>query len=148
VEGRGFAASRRTARRGGTGVVSRGSVAVAAASRLLDRSFMKIADVPFHTTDWAQVPTTEHRGTTGVATWRTIEVGNLRVRMVEYSAGYRADHWCERGHVLLVLDGELETELGDGSRVVLRAGTSYQVADGASRHRSATASGARLFIVD
>ncbi len=109
---------------------------------------MKIVDVPFQTTDWAQVPTTEHPGATGVATWRTLEVGNLRVRMVEYSPGYLADHWCERGHVLLVLEGELVTELADGRRVVLRAGSSYQVADGASAHKSSTTAGARLFIVD
>ena len=109
---------------------------------------MQIVNVPFQTTDWASVPATEHPGATGVATWRTLEVGNLRVRMVEYSPGYLADHWCQRGHVLLVLDGELVTELADGGRVVLTAGTSYQVADGASSHRSSTAGGARLFIVD
>ena len=109
---------------------------------------MRIVDVPFHTTDWASVPATEHPGERGVATWRTIEVGNLRVRMVEYSPGYLADHWCERGHVLLVLEGELVTELRGGEPVTLRAGMSYQVADGASAHRSSTATGARLFIVD
>ena len=109
---------------------------------------MRIADVPFHTTDWATVPVTEHPGEVGVATWRTIEIGNLRVRMVEYSPGYVTDHWCERGHVLLVLEGELVTELRGAEPVVLRAGTSYQVADGASAHRSSTRTGARLFIVD
>ncbi len=72
---------------------------------------MQIADVPFMTTDWSTLHPTEHRGTTGVALWRTIEQGNVRVRMVEYSAGYQADHWCHRGHVLLVLEGELVTEL-------------------------------------
>ncbi len=109
---------------------------------------MKIVDVPFHTTDWASVPATEHPGERGVATWRTIEVGNVRVRMVEYSPGYLADHWCERGHVLLVLEGELVTELRGAAPVTLRAGTSYQVADGASAHRSSTETGARLFVVD
>src|SRR5205814_6843388 len=109
---------------------------------------MKIENVPFVTTDWSKVPATEHRGETGVATWRTVEVGNLRVRMVEYSAGYLADHWCERGHVLLVLEGELTTELRDGRRFVLRAGTSYEVADGDGAHLSVTERGAKLFIVD
>ena len=109
---------------------------------------MKIEDVAFMTTDWSAIAPTTHPGERGVATWRTLEVGNLRVRMVEYSAGYLADHWCQRGHVLLVLDGELITELDDGRTFVLPAGTSYQVADGASSHRSASPRGARLFVVD
>jgi quercetin dioxygenase-like cupin family protein len=109
---------------------------------------MQILDVPFGVTTWSAVPVTEHPGETGVALWRTLEVGNVRVRMVEYSPGYLADHWCSRGHVLLVLEGELTTELRDGSTHVLRPGQSYQVADAAMPHRSRTASGARLFIVD
>jgi quercetin dioxygenase-like cupin family protein len=109
---------------------------------------MPIRDVPFGVTDWSSVPKTEHRGETGVAWWRTLEVGTIRVRMVEYSPGYLADHWCSRGHVLLVLEGELTTELQDGSSHVLCAGQSYQVADDAMPHRSRTAGGARLFIVD
>jgi quercetin dioxygenase-like cupin family protein len=109
---------------------------------------MRITDVPFMTSDWSRVPATEHPGETGLALWRTLEVGNIRVRMVEYTPGYRADHWCRRGHVLLVLDGTLTTELADGRVVELRPGMSYQVADGAEPHRSSTATGARLFIVD
>lgn len=109
---------------------------------------MRIEDVTFMTTDWRQIEATEHPGTTGVARWRTVERGNIRVRMVEYSPGYRADHWCRRGHVLLVLDGELITELDDGKEFTLTAGTSYQVADDAGAHRSRTDTGARLFIVD
>lgn len=109
---------------------------------------MKIQDVMFQTTDWARLAPTEHPGESGVATWRTIEVGNIRVRMVEYSPGYVADHWCERGHVLLVLAGQLVTELRDGRRFVLEAGTSYVVADGDGAHRSLSPTGARLFVVD
>ncbi len=109
---------------------------------------MQIKDVPFGVTDWAQVPKTEHAGETGVASWRTLEAGNIRVRMVEYSPGYLADHWCSKGHVLLVLEGELVTELQDGTSHVLRPGQSYQVADGTAPHRSRTAGGATLFIVD
>lgn len=109
---------------------------------------MQIAGVPFMTTDWSKIQPTEHPGTSGVATWRTIEQGNIRVRMVEYSPGYEADHWCRRGHVLLVLKGELLTQLDDGTRVTLTPGTSYQVADDAGAHRSRTATGATLFIVD
>lgn len=110
---------------------------------------MKMHDIPFSTTDWSAVDRTEHKGETGIATWRTREYGGIRVRMVEYSPGYLADHWCQKGHILLVLDGRLETELADGRRVVLMPGQSYQVADGAEAHRSRTGTeGARLFIVD
>ena len=109
---------------------------------------MRLHDIPFATTDWATVEPTEHRGETGVATWRTRQFGDVRVRVVEYSAGYRADHWCEKGHILLCLEGELRTELRDGRVAVLTAGMSYQVADGAEPHRSSTATGAKLFIVD
>ena len=109
---------------------------------------MKIDALPFGTTDWSQVPPTEHPGETGMALWRTRQFGPIRVRMVEYSPGYLADHWCSKGHILLVLDGTLETELADGRRVTLTPGMSYQVADAAEAHRSATATGARLFIVD
>ncbi len=109
---------------------------------------MKIEGVPFGTTDWSRVPVTEHPGETGVARWRTVRAGDVRVRMVEYSPGYLADHWCEKGHILLVLEGELVTELSNGERHTMRAGQSYQVADGAAPHRSRTAGGAKLFIVD
>lgn len=109
---------------------------------------MKMSDIPFGTTDWSDVPRTEHKGETGVAIWRTREFGGIRVRMVEYSPGYLADHWCSKGHILLVLEGELETELKDGRQFYMRSGQSYQVADGAEPHRSRTAKGAKLFIVD
>ena len=94
------------------------------------------------------VPRTEHAGDTGRAIWRTQTFGDLRVRMVEYTPGYAADHWCVKGHVLLCIAGELHTELADGRRFTLTPGMSYQVADDAEPHRSHTPSGATLFIVD
>jgi len=109
---------------------------------------MEMKNIPFGLTDWHDVPETVHPGESGIARWRTREFGGIRVRVVEYSPGYRADHWCEKGHILYVLDGALETELGDGRTVTLSQGTSYQVADGAEPHRSSTKDGARLFIVD
>src|SRR5690242_13820084 len=105
-------------------------------------------DIPFVTTDWSAVPRTEKRGTSGTAYWRTREFGGIRVRMVEYTPGYLADHWCTKGHILLCLDGELHTELADGRTFILMPGMSYQVADHAEPHRSSTTTGARLFIVD
>ncbi len=109
---------------------------------------MHLSDFPFSTTDWAAVAPEEQRGERGVATRRTRHFGEVRVRLVEYSPGYRADHWCEKGHILLCLEGELHTELRDGRVFVLRPGMSYQVADGAEPHRSFTTTGAKLFIVD
>jgi quercetin dioxygenase-like cupin family protein len=109
---------------------------------------MKMHSIPFATTDWSAIDKTDHAGASGVAHWRTRNFNDIRVRMVEYSPGYLADHWCSKGHILLVLEGELETELADGRRFTLKAGMSYQVADGAEPHRSSTQTGARLFIVD
>jgi hypothetical protein len=109
---------------------------------------MLMSEIAFGTTDWSAIEATEHRGETGVALWRTRQFGAIRVRMVEYSPGYRADHWCSKGHILLCLGGELHTELADGRTFVLTPGTSYQVADGAEPHRSHTGVGARLFVVD
>ena len=109
---------------------------------------MDMAGIPFGTTDWSSVERTEHKGDTGMAYWRTRQFGDLRVRMVEYTPGYLADHWCSKGHVLLCLEGELRTELEDGRTFVLKPGMSYQVADKMEAHRSSTTLGARLFIVD
>lgn len=109
---------------------------------------MQLANIPFAATDWSLVAPTTHKGETGLAYWRTRHFGDVRVRMVEYTPGYAADHWCTKGHILLCLAGELHTELKDGRRVVLTAGMSYQVADGAEPHRSSTSTGATLFIVD
>ena len=104
--------------------------------------------IPFEAVDWSTVEPTTHPGETGIALWRTRQFGTVRVRMVEYSAGYCADHWCQKGHILLVLDGVLDTELAYGRTVRLTAGMSYQVADDTMAHRSTTQTGARLFIVD
>lgn len=109
---------------------------------------MQLTDIPFHLTDWSQVEPTIHAGETGTAFWRTQVYGDIRVRMVEYSPGYKADHWCAKGHILLVLEGELVTELEDGRTFLLFPGMSYQVADNDGRHCSVSETGAKLFIVD
>jgi hypothetical protein len=109
---------------------------------------MRIYDVPFEAVDWRTLPVSEHPGETGVAYWRTRQLGDVRVRLVEYSPGYAADHWCEKGHFLFCFEGELRTELKDGRTAVLTPGMSYHVADGAAPHRSSTATGAKLFVID
>jgi hypothetical protein len=109
---------------------------------------MKLEQIPFQVVDWAGLEPTIHSGETGSATWRTQTAGDVRSRIVEYSAGYVADHWCERGHVVFVIEGELLTELRDGRIFTARAGQGYVVATGDGAHRSRTTTGAKLFIVD
>ena len=109
---------------------------------------MQISGIPFSVTDWSKIEPTEHHGETGVAYWRTQDWSGIRVRMVEFTPGYLADHWCAKGHILLCLEGEFETELKDGRKFTLKPGMSYQVADNAEPHCSSTEGGAKLFIVD
>jgi hypothetical protein len=109
---------------------------------------MEMSDIPFGTTDWSTIERTEHKGERGTSYWRTPQFGKIRVRMVEYTPGYFANHWCVKGHILLCTEGELHTDLKDGRTFTLKAGMSYQVADHAEAHRSHTEVGAKLFIVD
>ena len=99
--------------------------------------------------NWDKITSNEHPGKSGKALWRTFEEGNIRVRMVDYTPGYVSDHWCSRGHVLLVLKGELILELMDGRKFTLQSGSSFQVEDDeANPHRPTTELGASAFIVD
>ena len=110
---------------------------------------MKLPDSEFAITDWAAVEPVEYPGDTGKAIWRTVKMGEARIRRVDYSPGYLADHWCDRGHVLFVLAGELVCELADDRTFKLTSGMSYHVSDfGSPAHRSRTDDGASLFIVD
>ena len=109
---------------------------------------MQITNIPFNVIDWSKVVPEEHKGETGTAIWRTKNFGDLRVRMVEYSPGYLADHWCSKGHIIFCLEGDLKTKLSDGREFMLSPGMSYQVSDGNDAHKSSTISGAKLFIVD
>ena len=105
-------------------------------------------NIPFDTTDWEKVPAIEHKDTTGTAYWKTIEQEGLRIRVVEYSKNYLADHWCEKGHIIYCIEGEMDTELSDGKIIKLSKGMSYQVSDGKSSHRTGSVNGVKLFIVD
>jgi hypothetical protein len=109
---------------------------------------MQLTGFPFQTIDWSLVTPTSHAGDPGVATWRELHAGAVRVRLVDYSPGYVADHWCEKGHVIFVVSGELITEHRDGTTATLVAGQGYVVADGDGAHRSRSPQGAQLFIVD
>ena len=109
---------------------------------------MNNKNIPFQTIDWSQIPKTEFHGETGLAYWQTVEFPGLRVRLVEYSAGYLADHWCEKGHLVYCIEGSVINELKDGSKSLLKPGMSYIVSDGLSSHRSVTKEGVKLLIVD
>lgn len=105
-------------------------------------------DIPFQITDWSLIAATEHPGETGTAWWRTLQLGGLRIRMVEYSANYNADHWCEKGHIIYCIEGEMTTELSNGQEFNMTQGMSYEVSDGLSSHRTRSANGVKLFIID
>ena len=117
--------------------------------RFTNVAVMNIQGLAFTITDWSQLSPVEYRGEAGASFWRTFEAGNVRVRMVEYSPGFKSDHWCPRGHVLLVLEGELAIRLKDGRGFVLASGTSFQAGDDeANPHIAYTDKGAKVFIVD
>ena len=109
---------------------------------------MNIPSFPFQILDWASIAKEEHKGETGVAFWQTQMVNNIRVRRVQYSPGYKADHWCSKGHIILCLEGGMNTELADGRIMKLDAGMCYFVGDNNEAHRSFTETGCQLFIVD
>jgi hypothetical protein len=109
---------------------------------------MHLPHHPFQTFDWSSVEKINYTGTSGYAIWQTIMMGDIRVRMVEYSAGYVADHWCSKGHIIYCVSGEMETELEDGRKFILKEGMTYHVGDESDAHRSSSINGCKLFIVD
>ena len=109
---------------------------------------MHIPGFPFQTFQWDNIPSESHTGESGFATWQVMHVGNIRVRRLEYSPGYKADHWCRKGHIIHCLEGEMTTELEDGRMIKLTKGMTYIVGDDCEAHRSYTAPGCLLFVVD
>ncbi len=105
-------------------------------------------NIPYQNIDWHNIQKTEHEGETGTAFWQTIQLGDLRIRMVEYSAGYLADHWCEKGHIVHCLEGSFISELKTGEAFELTKGMSYVVSDELSSHRSSSKTGVKLLIID
>ncbi|HSC37529.1 MAG TPA: DHCW motif cupin fold protein [Chitinophagaceae bacterium] len=105
-------------------------------------------NIPFQAIDWASIEKTEHKGDTGTAFWQTLLLDGLRIRLVEYSKGYFADHWCRKGHIVYCLEGEFVSELESGERFTLSKGMSYVVSDDLSSHRSSSANGVKLLIID
>jgi len=109
---------------------------------------MSNKNIPFQTIDWTVIPKTEYKGESGKAFWQTLQFPGLRIRIVEYSKGYRADHWCQKGHIVHCLDGEFVSELQDGKEFIMTKGSTYVVSDGLSSHRSISKDGVKLMIID
>lgn len=105
-------------------------------------------NIPFQTIDWSKIEKTEHKGETGTSFWQTIQFSGLRVRKVEYSKGYLADHWCQKGHIVHCLEGDFISELENGEQFILSKGMTYIVSDNLSSHRSVAAKGVILLIID
>lgn len=106
------------------------------------------SSIPFQTIDWSMIPKTEHKGETGTAYWQTLQYPGLRIRIVEYTPGYLADHWCQKGHIVHCLEGEFVSQLSDGTDSVLEKGMTYVVSDDLSSHRSVSPGGVKLMIID
>lgn len=102
----------------------------------------------FQAIDWSKITSTEHKGKTGIAVWKTIQLEGLRIRRVDYSKGYLADHWCQKGHIVHCLEGEFVSEMEDGQKFSLSKGMSYVVSDELSSHRSYSENGVQLLIID
>lgn len=109
---------------------------------------MKFSAFPFSVTQFSHLVPELHNGETGVAEWRTLHRDDVRIRLVTYSPGYLADHWCSKGHIIFCVAGEMETELNDGSKHILKASEMYTVGDDAGKHRTYSEKGCTLFIVD
>jgi quercetin dioxygenase-like cupin family protein len=109
---------------------------------------MVMSSFPFQTVNWKETKAEEYKGTTGIASWKTFRMGDIRVREVTYSPGYIADHWCNKGHIIYCISGSMITKLEDGREYVLLAGMSYHVGDNSEPHQSSTKEGCTLFIVD
>ena len=107
-----------------------------------------MTNYPFQTIDWSQIEKIEHKGEQGLATWQTIQLNGLRIRLVEYSEGYVADHWCQKGHIVHCLEGQFISELQSGQTFILTQGMTYVVSDEMSSHRSVSKQGVRLLIID
>ncbi len=104
--------------------------------------------IPFSTFNWANVEKIEHKGETGTSIWQTIQLDNLRIRIVEYSKNYLADHWCQKGHIVHCLEGEFISELDNGDKFIMTKGMTYVVSDERSTHRSLSTVGVKLLIID
>jgi quercetin dioxygenase-like cupin family protein len=109
---------------------------------------MQLSTFPFSITDFSTIEAEIKQGTTGYAEWRTVFRDEIRIRLVTYSPDYSADHWCHKGHIIFCAEGEMETELENGTKHLLKKGMLYTVGDNSDAHRSYSKNGCTIFIVD
>ena len=107
-----------------------------------------MSNIPFSVIEWSKVLQAVHPGERGSSIWQVLQYPGLRVRLVEYSKDYIADHWCQKGHIVHCLEGELTTELENGDKWLLKAGMTYIVSEGMSSHRSIAVNKVKLLIID
>jgi quercetin dioxygenase-like cupin family protein len=109
---------------------------------------MKGDKIDFQIIDWNNIAAEKYPGQEGVAYWQTLQLQGIRLRIVEYSKGYLADHWCQKGHIVHCLEGEFTSELQDGRKFLMTPGMTYIVSDEMSSHRSSTETGVKVLIID
>jgi len=105
-------------------------------------------NITFQSIDWTKIATTEHKGEIGTAFWQTLQYSGLRIRIVSYTPGYLADHWCQKGHIVHCLEGDFVSQLETGEDFSLESGMTYVVSDNLSSHRSVSKNGVKLLIID
>jgi hypothetical protein len=105
--------------------------------------------IPFQTINWETIPPIEHSGASGISISRTFQSDIIRLRLVDFSPKYKADHWCGKGHVIYCLDGDFVLHLKDGSKNVVTKGMTCQMLDDTQNpHLMISESGCKLFILD
>ena len=98
--------------------------------------------------DWDSIPTQKIDGETGFCTIKTKTLGEIKIRHIEYSANYSADHWCDKGHIVFIIDGELKIEHKDNSIHTLQGGMTYLIGDNTLAHQAKSKLGAKALIID
>jgi hypothetical protein len=110
---------------------------------------VKFEESLFYSIDWDMFKTKKYKGESGSSYWRTVEMDGFRLRMVDYSPGFRSDHFCCKGHIILVEEGMLSLKMNSGGIVNIEKGMSLLIGDSIrDSHQAFTNEGARVFIVD
>lgn len=98
--------------------------------------------------NWELSQAEKSLGTSGFVFSKSVDLGTIRMRQLSFSENYEADHWCEKGHIIHVLAGELIIEYQDGSQVTIPTGQSLILGDSISLHKAKTESESTVLIID
>ena len=104
--------------------------------------------IPFTVTDWTLLPPVDEKGITGLASIKTVNLGDIILRQIEYSSNYEADHFCQKGHIVYCISGSIQIQLSDNSIHTIATGNTFQVSDDASSHKLYSKEGAKVFVTD